>query len=57
MGMSNERIIYLDDILGEDGIEVIEYKDGRFFFWGFLDVWLNYFYRLVICRFLFFFYF
>ncbi|OXG20938.1 type I phosphodiesterase/nucleotide pyrophosphatase family protein [Cryptococcus neoformans Tu401-1] len=25
---SNERIIYLDDILGEDGVEAIEHKDG-----------------------------
>ncbi|XAO23591.1 hypothetical protein I312_102371 [Cryptococcus bacillisporus CA1280] len=25
---SNERIIYLDDILGDDGVEAIEHKDG-----------------------------
>lgn len=28
---SNERIIYLDDILGEDGVEAIEHKDGMSF--------------------------
>lgn len=28
---SNERIIYLDDILGDDGVEAIEHKDGMSF--------------------------
>lgn len=28
---SNVRIIYLDDILGDDGVEAIEHKDGMSF--------------------------
>lgn len=39
---SNERIIYLDDILGEDGVEAIEHKDGMSFpFLESLNVLMN----------------
>lgn len=27
---SNERLVYLDDVLGEDGFKAIEHKEGKF---------------------------